>query len=119
MIRKLIVAAALATSTAVGLPSMAYAHGWHGDHGWHGGHDDDEDDGYRRHRYYDDGPRYYRSEYRPRYRCRTSGTTGLIIGGAAGALLGREVARDRTAGAILGGGAGALLGREVSRKSRC
>ena len=51
-----------------------------------------------------------------RYRCRReNGTTGLIIGGAAGALLGREVdgGRDRTLGTILGGAAGALLGREV------
>ncbi len=43
------------------------------------------------------------------------GTTGLIIGGAAGALLGREVdgGRDRTVGTILGAAAGALLGREI------
>lgn len=51
-----------------------------------------------------------------------NGTTGLIIGGAAGALLGREIdgGRDRTLGTILGAGAGALLGREVDRGgSRC
>lgn len=59
-----------------------------------------------------------------RYYCRRSnGTTGLIIGGAAGALIGREVAGyrgDRTLGAILGAGVGALLGREVDRGgSRC
>ena len=51
-----------------------------------------------------------------RYHCRReNGTTGLIIGAAAGALLGREVdgGRDRTLGTILGGAAGALLGREV------
>jgi hypothetical protein len=59
-----------------------------------------------------------------RYYCRRSnGTTGLLIGGAAGALLGREVAGrngDRTLGAILGAAGGALLGREVDRGgSRC
>lgn len=58
-----------------------------------------------------------------RYYCRKrNGTTGLIIGGAAGALLGREIAGrgDRTLGAILGGAGGALLGREVDRGgSRC
>lgn len=53
-----------------------------------------------------------------RYRCkRGNGTTGLIIGGAAGALLGREVdgGRNRTLGTIIGAGGGALLGREIDR----
>jgi hypothetical protein len=59
-----------------------------------------------------------------RLRCRRqNGTTGLIVGGAAGALIGREVAGrgDRTVGTVLGGAAGALLGREVdkSRGFRC
>ena len=53
-----------------------------------------------------------------RYYCRRdNGTTGLIIGGAAGALLGRELdgGRSRTLGTIVGGAAGALLGREIDR----
>lgn len=53
---------------------------------------------------------------------RKDGTTGLIIGGAVGALLGREIdgGRDRTLGTILGAAGGALLGREVDRGgSRC
>ena len=58
-----------------------------------------------------------------RYHCqKKDGTTGLIIGAAAGALLGREVdgGRDRTLGTILGGAAGALLGKEVAQGgSRC
>ena len=58
-----------------------------------------------------------------RYHCRKkNGTTGLIVGGAAGALLGREIdgGRDRTLGTILGAAGGALLGREVDRSgSRC
>ena len=59
-----------------------------------------------------------------RYYCkRSNGTTGLLIGGAAGALLGREIAGrngDRTLGAILGAAGGALLGREVSKStSQC
>jgi Glycine zipper 2TM domain len=58
-----------------------------------------------------------------RYYCRRNdGTTGLIIGGAVGALLGRELDRgaSRTVGTILGAGGGALLGREVERGSlRC
>jgi hypothetical protein len=58
-----------------------------------------------------------------RYYCRKSnGTTGLIIGAAGGALLGRSVDTygDRTTGTVLGAALGALLGREVDRSSaRC
>jgi len=58
-----------------------------------------------------------------RYSCnRGSGTTGLILGGAGGALLGRGLdgGRDHTLGTILGAGAGALLGRQIDRGgSRC
>lgn len=53
-----------------------------------------------------------------RYYCRKKdGTTGLIIGGAAGALIGREIAGrgDNTLGLLLGAAGGALLGREVDR----
>ena len=78
---------------------------------------------YYRERHYEPAPRYYREGPRRSYRssCRSGGTTGLIVGGAAGALLGREVdgGRDRTAGTIIGAGAGALLGREIDRKDRC
>lgn len=59
-----------------------------------------------------------------RYYCRRSnGTTGLLIGAAGGALLGREVAGrygDRTLGAIIGAAGGAILGRAIDRGStRC
>ena len=49
------------------------------------------------------------------------GTTGLIIGGAAGALLGREVdrGRDRTLGTVLGAAAGALIGKEIAGSTTC
>ena len=48
---------------------------------------------------------------------RSNGTVGLIVGGAAGALVGREIdgGRNRTAGTILGAAAGALIGREIQR----
>ncbi|HLV08487.1 MAG TPA: glycine zipper 2TM domain-containing protein [Croceibacterium sp.] len=94
-----------------------------------------------RDRYYDrrgNDRRYYnnRSNYgEPVYRdtrvwrgndgrtyCRKkNGTTGLIIGGAAGALLGREIdgGRDRTLGTVLGAAAGALIGKEVDGGTRC
>ena len=58
-----------------------------------------------------------------RYYCkRNNGTTGLIIGGAGGALLGRTIDTqgDRTLGTLLGAAGGALLGREIERSGgRC
>lgn len=75
-------------------------------------------------RYYDRNGNYVGPTWRGRdgrYRCRKpDGTTGLIIGGAAGALIGREVAGrgDRTLGTIIGAAAGALVGREVERGVR-
>jgi len=58
-----------------------------------------------------------------RLRCkRPNGTTGLIVGAAGGALLGRAVDThgERSTGTILGAAAGALLGREVERgRYRC
>jgi hypothetical protein len=52
---------------------------------------------------------------------RGNGTVGLVVGGAAGALVGRAVDTrgDRAVGTILGAGAGALLGREIQRGRRC
>lgn len=48
-----------------------------------------------------------------------NGTTGLIVGGAVGALAGRAIdgGRNRTLGTIAGAAGGALLGREVQRSS--
>ena len=57
-----------------------------------------------------------------RYYCQKSdGTTGLIIGGAVGALLGREIDKrgDRTLGTVIGAAGGALLGKELDSKRRC
>ena len=58
-----------------------------------------------------------------RLRCRRSnGTVGIIVGGAAGALVGRAVdgGRNRTTGTVIGAAAGALAGREIARsKRRC
>ncbi|MEJ2408019.1 MAG: glycine zipper 2TM domain-containing protein [Novosphingobium sp.] len=67
----------------------------------------------------DNGIRYWRGE-NGRYYCRKSnGTTGLLIGGVAGALVGRAIDThgDRATGTILGAAAGALLGREVDRNN--
>jgi|GraSoiStandDraft_4_1057263.scaffolds.fasta_scaffold58827_2 uncharacterized protein YcfJ len=58
-----------------------------------------------------------------RYYCkRSNGTTGLVVGAAVGALVGREIdgGRDRTTGTILGAAGGALLGREIAKgEVRC
>jgi outer membrane lipoprotein SlyB len=58
-----------------------------------------------------------------RLRCkRPNGTTGLIVGAAGGALIGRAIDTrgERATGTILGAAAGALLGRHVERsRARC
>lgn len=58
-----------------------------------------------------------------RYYCRRSdGTTGLIIGGIAGAVLGGAIApgNSNTIGALIGGAGGALAGRAIERDNvRC
>ena len=53
-----------------------------------------------------------------RLRChRPNGTTGLIVGAAGGALIGRAIDThgERATGTILGAAAGALVGREIDR----
>ena len=97
--------------------------------------DDDDDDRWKKRRYRD---RYSRNRGRyygePVYRntrvwrgrdgrvyCRKrDGTTGLIVGGALGAIIGREIDSrgDRSLGTILGAAGGALVGREIER-GRC
>lgn len=77
-----------------------------------------------------DAQRHYRdrdrdrSQYREwrddrgRTRCRKpDGTTGLVVGGVAGALLGRTIDTrgDRTIGTLGGAAAGALAGRAIDR----
>jgi hypothetical protein len=65
--------------------------------------------------------RYAYKEWRGddgRVRCRRSdGTTGLVIGGVAGALVGRSVDTrgDRTLGTLGGAAVGALAGRAIDR----
>lgn len=53
---------------------------------------------------------------------RKNGTTGLIVGGAVGALAGRAIDTrgDRATGTIIGAAGGALLGREIDKgRRRC
>lgn len=110
-LNKLTIALSFAAALSGAIPSVAMAdngrhRGWSKHH--HRGYESRRYDGYER-------PRYVRRD------CRTSGTTGLLLGAAAGALLGRAVDTrgDRLPGTIIGGGAGALLGKEIDSKHRC
>ena len=56
-----------------------------------------------------------------RYYCkRSDGTTGLVIGGAAGGILGNVIdgGRHRTAGTLVGGALGALMGRSIEQNQQ-
>lgn len=89
----------------------------------------DRYDRYERYERYE--PRYYNGpvwrDDRGYYRCkRSNGTTGMIVGAASGALIGRAIDTrgERATGTILGAAVGALLGREVEKgikkgKYRC
>lgn len=105
-------------SAASGAADMSWQE--HRDRGWR------DERGYRRNYYRDgdyDGPTWRGRD--GRYYCRRNdGTTGLLIGGAVGGLIGHGVAGrggDRTLGTILGVAGGALLGREIDRNGsrRC
>lgn len=116
--RKTIIAAVVAMISIPAVPAMADPPPWAPAHGRRA-----------KEAVYDDRGRYYQP--RPiseeehvwrgddgRYHCRRSnGTTGLVIGGAVGALVGRELdgGRNRATGTILGAAGGALLGREIDR----
>lgn len=94
--RKLILAVSALTLTVPALPAAAAAD--HRDGYYHG--------------------KTWRGQDGRIYCKRSNGTTGLIVGGAAGALAGRAIDTrgDRATGTILGAAVGALLGREVDRK---
>ena len=110
--RKLIMGIAVATTVAALTPALAAKPGDREDYN----------------RYYDQNGNYNGPSWRGddgRMYCRKrDGTTGLIVGAAAGALVGRAIDSrgDRAAGTIIGGVAGALVGREVERsasRNRC
>ncbi|WP_375397442.1 glycine zipper 2TM domain-containing protein [uncultured Sphingomonas sp.] len=64
---------------------------------------------------------YRYREYRGRdgrtYCRRSNGTTGLVVGGVAGAVVGNSIAGrgDKLLGTVIGGAAGALGGRAIDR----
>lgn len=66
----------------------------------------------------------YRPYYNPRAeactdRIHDNGTTGALLGAAAGALIGSNVAHHggRTGGALIGAGVGAAVGSNIARSS--
>lgn len=96
--RKIVLAAAAASMIVPVLPAPAFAHSG-----------------------YYEGKVWRDSQGRLRCR-RPNGTTGLIVGAAGGALIGRAIdtKRERATGTILGAAAGALLGRHIDRnRARC
>jgi hypothetical protein len=118
IMRSTIIAVTLASLALPIAPALADPPPWAPAHGRRA-HDRD--------RYYE--PRVVSREDRVwrgddgRYHCRRSdGTTGLLIGGAVGALLGRSLdgGRDRATGTILGAAGGALLGKSIDQgEVRC
>ena len=91
--RKMLLAVSAATLTVPAVPMVAQAH----------------ESSYQ-------GPTWRGQDGRLRCR-RSNGTTGLVVGGAGGALVGRALdgGRSRATGTILGAAVGALVGREVQR----
>ena len=109
--RKMVIGLAAMTMAVPALPSVASA---------------DHRDSGRYSRYYDNSGYYHGPTWQGnngRMYCRRSnGTTGMIVGGAGGALVGRALdgGRSRTTGTVIGAAVGALLGREVQRsRTRC
>jgi hypothetical protein len=114
MMLKKIFLSAIAVTMSTAVPAIADARPRGKAHGYH-------NNSAHARSYYDNRyeGRTYERQYATR-RCR-SGTTGMIVGGAAGALLGREIAGrgDRSLGTVLGAAAGALGGRALTRDRNC
>jgi hypothetical protein len=112
----------LALAGALTLAAPITAAAAHDNHGHGRGHDRHYDRGDYQDEQVGRNTRVWRGDD-GRYYCRRSnGTTGLIIGAAGGALLGREVDSrgSRATGTILGAALGGLLGRELQRgRARC
>lgn len=98
-------------------------HRWQGDsqpNGW------DPSKNYRKGNYRDRtlgrNDRVYRGRDGRYYCKRNDGTTGLVIGGIGGGVLGNLIAPggSKTLGTVLGAGAGALLGKSLDdNKVKC
>lgn len=109
--RKIILTAVLAAVAIPTAPAMAERNR-HRDHGVY-----DSQGRYYEPRRLSRNDRVWRGRDGRYYCKRGNGTTGLIVGAAAGALLGRAIDTrgDRTIGTLLGAAGGGVLGREVDR----
>lgn len=126
--RKTILSIIAASIAVTAVPAAADPPRWAPAHG-HRAHHGDRDRGIydERGRYYEPrrisrGDAVWRGDDGRYYCRRDNGTTGLIIGAAGGAIIGREVDNrgDRAVGTILGAAIGGLLGREIDRgNARC
>ena len=111
----LAIAVALPCACASSLAAAQPDYGWRGDE-----HRQDWDpaDHYDRHRHHDrvmsrDDHVYQGRD--GRYYCRRNdGTTGLVVGGIGGALIGHAVGGN-TLGTLLGAAGGAALGHSIDR----
>ena len=118
--RRIILAVSLAAMLTPAMPALADSHRKHHKH----------DNHYYADRYYRDGPRYRARRLSDndrvyvgqdgRYYCRRSdGTTGLIVGGIAGGVLGNLIAPggSKTLGTLLGAAGGAVAGNAIDRNN--
>lgn len=66
-------------------------------------------------------PKEWRGRDGRRYCRKTDGTVGTVVGGVAGALLGRTIDThgDRTTGTVLGAAGGALAGHAIDSHKEC
>jgi outer membrane lipoprotein SlyB len=119
--RKFLLVAILASVGVTTTPAMADRRDYRGGRGYYA------DQHYRagpqyRERRLGRNDRIYRGRDGRYYCSRNDGTTGLIIGGIAGGVLGNTIASggSKTLGTLLGGAGGALLGRSIDRDNvRC
>ena len=120
MKKTIITALMVGLAAPVALPTAATAQHHGRDYRWQGDRDGKWDPANHYHRGNYKERRLSRNDriYRGRdgrYYCkRNDGTTGLVIGGVAGGLLGNAIAGG-TIGTLVGAGGGALLGRSIDR----
>lgn len=112
----MMVAAAASLTLPIAAPAMADPPHWAPAHGYRA------KNGGIAYRQTDNGIRYWRGDDGRYYCKRSNGTTGLLVGAALGALVGRAIDTrgDRATGTIVGAAAGALIGKELAQgPTRC